>query len=105
MICGNQECRAIVDYLKYGMCEECFRKWPERDNPEPDAKKKRNGSNQKHKGDERGHFIVKGKKGFYSTKRKEPVEKKESTVFSWFSSAEKIAAEIEGNVLRLEVVK
>jgi len=100
-ICIVPECRKNALYLKYGRCEECWQKWDHRDNPEPDAKKKRATPFCKGKGDVRGHFIVANDSGHYSSKKKELVPEDEATVFAWKRSAQKLADEIGGAVIVL----
>ena len=102
-ICKNPECRKVTYALYYGLCKECFDKWPERFNAEPDAKKKRSNPFQKGKNNTRGHFVVDTGVGFFSTKKKELVPFAEATVFAWENSALDIADECGGDVFELSV--
>ena len=97
--CGNPSL-----LLHYGRCPECFSKWKDRNNPEPDAKKKRVRVKCPEK-EVRGAFIIHlGGEKYFSLKRKTWVPLDEAHVFMFLSSAEKYAKQNKGKILRMKPV-
>ena len=103
-----KQCERVTHYLKYGLCETCFQKWHQHDNPEPEARKIRatTTGGAVSKNNRRGCFVVRIKPDrYHNSKKAMPVPSSEATMYHWLNSARAIAEQVKGKVEELKPAK
>ena len=93
-------CGKYALFLKYNRCQTCFEAWPERNNPEPEARKERTNPYVE-KDNRRGSFAVKLSNGWLSSRTGKSVDLSEATFFNWSKTADEFAEKYHGKTVQM----
>ncbi len=94
-ICGTNAL-----FVKYNRCQACFDSWPDKNNPEPEACKKRTNPYVE-KDNQRGSFAVKLPSGWLSSRTGQSVDLPSATFFNWSKTADEFAAKYKGKTVQM----